>query len=57
MNNVTLEQLAKAFEIWETNFRLEPSEFLTKEEVASIGVSQLSADRASYFLELLKAAD
>ena len=52
---VTLEQMAKAFEAWENGFRADPSKFLTAEECAALDVSPLSADRASYFRELLAA--
>jgi hypothetical protein len=54
--NVTLEQMAKAFEAWENGFRAEPSKFLTAEECAAAEVSTLSADRAAYFRELLAHA-
>ncbi len=50
---VTLTQLAKAFEAWENDFRAKPSEYLTAEEASAAEVSELSADRAAYFLELL----
>lgn len=50
---VSIEQLAKAFELWENGFRADPSKFLTPEETAAAEVSKLSADRAAYFNELL----
>lgn len=50
---VSIEQLAKAFELWENGFRADPSKFLTPEETAAAEVSQLSADRAAYLSELL----
>lgn len=50
---VTLTQLARAFEAWENDFRADPSQYMTPGEVAAAEVSELSADRASYFLELL----
>jgi hypothetical protein len=49
-----LELFAKAFELWEKELRVDPSKFLTPEEVAAADVSQLSADRAAYFSELLR---
>lgn len=53
--NVTLEQMAKAFEAWENGFRADPSAYLTAEECAALEVSAVSADRAAYFQELLIA--
>lgn len=52
---VTVEQMAKAFEAWENGFRAEPTKYLTADECAAAEVSQLSADRAVYFRELLGA--
>lgn len=54
---VTLQQMAKAFEAWENGYRAEPSKYMTDEECAAANVSQLSADRAAYFSELLAAVD
>lgn len=54
--NVTLERMAQAFEAWENGFRAEPSKYLTAEECAAANVSELSADRAAYFRELLAVA-
>jgi hypothetical protein len=53
--NVTLEQMARAFEAWENGFRAEPAKYMTAEECAAANVSKLSADRATYFRELLEA--
>jgi hypothetical protein len=50
---VTLQQLALAFEAWEHGFRAEPTKFLTLDECAALSVDQVSADRAAYMLELL----
>lgn len=51
--NITITDLAIAFEKWETNYRLEPQSFMTAEEMTKSGVSELSADRAAYMMELL----
>jgi len=53
---VTLAQMARAFEAWERGYRAEPSKFLTQEQCAAAEVSELSADRAAYFHELLRSA-
>ena len=45
--------LARAFEAWETGYRANPTTFRTPEESAALGVSQVSAERADYMLELL----
>lgn len=50
---ITLEQAATAFEAWESNYRAEPSRYLTQEQISALGVSQVSADRAAYFCKLL----
>lgn len=50
---VSLKQMAQAFEAWENGFRADPTKFLTAEETAALGVSEVSADRAAYFHELL----
>ena len=50
---VTTAQMAKAFEAWENNYRTEPKHFLSAEETAAMDVTPLSADRATYFRELL----
>jgi hypothetical protein len=53
---VSIEQMAKAFEAWENGYRADPQKFMTADEVAAGEVSQLSADRAAYFHELLTTA-
>ena len=50
---VTMEQMAQAFEAWENGFRAAPEKFLTAAECAALNVSEVSADRAAYFRELL----
>lgn len=54
MNNTILGKFAKAFELWEQGFRTDPTKFLTYEEAAKMGVSELSAERAAYFYQLLE---
>lgn len=51
---ITLKQAAIVFEKWETEYRASPEEFLTSEEVSQLGVSEVSAQRAEYFIQLLK---
>jgi hypothetical protein len=53
---VTKEQMEQAFEAWEKGYRIEPEKFRTLEECKFLGVSQLSAERADYFYELLLIA-
>lgn len=53
---VSMEKMAKAFEAWENGYRADPQKFMTADEVATAEVSQLSADRAAYFHELLTSA-
>lgn len=49
----SLHSLAQAFEAWENNYRANPEHFLTAEEIAAEGVSELSASRAAYMYALL----
>ena len=56
-SNLTLTQMAQAFEAWENGFRAAPSEYMTAEECAAAQVSELSAQRAAFFAELLAAVD
>jgi hypothetical protein len=49
----SLEQMARAFEAWESDFRANPQEFMSGGACAAAGVSELSANRAAYFYELL----
>jgi hypothetical protein len=50
---IKLEKLAKAFELWENSYRANPNKYLTAEVCARLKVSEISADRAEYFQELL----
>ncbi len=50
-----MSQLAQAFEAWEDGFRAEPAKYMTAEECAAAQVSDLSANRAAYFMGLLRA--
>lgn len=45
--------LAQAFDAWENGYRTNPTTFRTPEESAALGVSQVSAERADYLIELL----
>ena len=47
------EQLERAFQLWEDGYRIAPDKYRTAEEMAGLTVSQLSAERADYFAELL----
>ena len=51
---ISRETLAKAFEAWENGFRTQPQAFRTSEECLQLGVSQVSAERADYFYDLLQ---
>lgn len=51
---ITPKILAKAFEAWELGFRAAPQSFRTTEEIAQLGVSQVTAERADYFFALLQ---
>lgn len=53
LSPVKKRQLELAFEAWETGYRIEPSKFRPPEECAWLNVSQVSAERADYFFELL----
>ena len=53
MKNI-IEYYAKAFEVWENDCRANPQQYLTAEEASELGVSQLSADRASYFYQIMR---
>jgi hypothetical protein len=51
---ITLEQLAQAFELWEKEYRTNPSEFLTPTQTSFLGVSEVSKNRAEYMYSLLQ---
>jgi hypothetical protein len=51
---ITHDRLAQAFEAWERGFRAEPQNFRTGADCLALGVSQISAERADYFFELLR---
>lgn len=53
LGRVTKEQLERAFEAWETGFRISPEKYRTQDEVRCLAVSQVCAERADYFYELL----
>lgn len=46
-------QLEQAFEAWEKGCRIDPGKYRTADECKRLSVSQLSAERADYFYELL----
>jgi hypothetical protein len=52
--NVTLESLTQAFADWETNFRANPDNFMTADEVAAMAVAPLAEQSAIYFMALLR---
>lgn len=45
--------LEAAFERWEKGYRITPDKYRTPEECKCLSVSQVSAERADYFFELL----
>ena len=49
----TLQDFAIAFEKWESDYRVNPSKYLSDEETAALDVSDVSSERAAYFMELL----
>lgn len=49
----TLQDFAIAFEKWENDYRVNPTQYLTAKETAACEVSEISAGRAEYFMELL----
>lgn len=49
------EKFAKAFEMWERDYRINPDKYIPPEESKMLGVSELSKDRASYFQNLLNS--
>lgn len=54
INTVTVQQLARAFEAWENEFREDPSSFLTPEECAALEVATLSDQRAIYLAAIMR---
>lgn len=53
LDPVTIAQMEQAFEAWERGFRIEPDKYRTAQECICLGVSQVSAERADYFFQLL----
>ncbi len=45
---------AKAFELWENDYRANPTKYMTEDEVAASGVSELSVSRAEHFAALIE---
>jgi len=53
--NYELIDFVVAFEKWENDFRINPDLYFTSEEVQAMDASEVSKDRASYFLALLES--
>lgn len=53
MSLPSIEELARAFEAWETGYRIHPEKFRSQEQIVLLGVSQVSKERAEYFFGLL----
>lgn len=49
----TLEDFVFAFEKWEINYRVNPTNFYTPDETAGQPVGKVSVERAEYFMDLL----
>ncbi len=49
----TLQDFAIAFEKWENDYRVNPTQYLSPTQCAEMQVSELSAKCAEYFMELL----
>lgn len=56
LHRIDKTTLELAFEAWEKGYRISPEKYRTTEECKFLGVSQLSAERADYFFELLQVA-
>lgn len=54
MHAFTLEDFAIAFEKWENDYRVSPSNYYTAEQTATMQVSDVSANRAMHFMALLE---
>jgi len=53
--NYELIDFVVAFEKWENDFRPDLDLYFTSEEVQAMTASEVSKDRASYFLALLES--
>lgn len=53
LKRTTKRQMEQAFEAWENDFRIDPAKYRTLDEIRGLSVSQVSAERADYFFELL----
>ena len=49
----TLQDFVIAFEKWENDYRVNPTNYYTPDETAGLEVSAVSVGRAEYFMELL----
>lgn len=52
--NFTHDDLVQAFADWESNYRTNPDNFMSKEEVAAMAVAPLAEQSAIYFMALLR---
>lgn len=54
-NQAEMEAMyARAFDLWERNFRCTPTQFMSEEETRALDVDEVSVGRAEYFMALLK---
>ena len=49
----TLQDFVVAFEKWENDYRVNPTNYYTPDEIAGQAVSEVSIGRAEYFMDLL----
>lgn len=49
----TLQDFVIAFEKWENDYRVNPTNYYTPDETADQEVSEVSIGRAEYFMDLL----
>lgn len=49
----TLQDFVVAFEKWENDYRISPSNYYTPDETAGMQVSEVSISRAEHFMDLL----
>lgn len=49
----TLQDFVIAFEKWENDYRVNPTNYYAPDETAGLEVSEVSIGRAEYFMDLL----
>lgn len=49
----TLQDFVIAFEKWENDYRVNPSNYYTPDETANMEASSVSIERAEHFMDLL----